>query len=531
MAELLLNVRVYPKKMNPYVNFSQSLSMKTAVFIFLVLGCLSVSGQQLIFPDAPNWTQLEEGKLISFQLSLSDHTAPVRFSLEGGNGFGMQLDSTGNFNWTPSYDLMNRLEKQKEVSVIFQAEWKDGKRARQPINFIVHHVNRPPIVEELPTFYVKQNTLSRYQIPADYVRDPDGDLIIIKPRESQMPEGAVLTPSGQLTWTPSRSQFNALKSTPLTIEFIVQDQPDKSETVGKIRVAQTQLDLPPDLLLVPSDSLWNVKENEVVYFKVYISDPNGDDNIDQVGFISSDGRIPKTILKENSKVQQEFTWLPGYDFVDEAEKKKEVVFTFFAFDKSNNRVQRKVRVTVNETENVEEKDKALYQKYFNSMAATKTLIDLLDQNNEKLEGTYKGAKKGKKNRTILTATLGAVTGLSPVVLQADPSKTVSVVGGTSVFTLNSLEAGQVIGRSANEYQNKIKTNRDLRTQLQLKGNFFARKYSLKSARRSSEFETDRDELVRLLNSDQLTSLELSAQPQAVPKGKEIKKTFSDFSEE
>ena len=131
----------------------------------------------------------------------------------------------------------------------------------------------------------------------------------------------------------------------------------------------------------------------------------------------------------------------------------------------------------------------------------------------------------------MTATLGAVTGLSPVVLQPDPSKTVSVVGGTSVFTLNSLEAGQVIGRSANEYQNKIKTNRDLRTQLQLKGNFFARKYSLKSTRRSSEFETDRDELVRVLNSDQLTSLELSAQPQAVPKGKEIKKTFSDFSEE
>jgi hypothetical protein len=426
---------------------------------------------------------------------------------------------------------MNRLEKQKEVSVIFQAEWKDGKKVRQPVNFIVHHVNRPPIVEELPTFYVKQNTLSRYQIPMDYARDPDGDLLIIKPRESQMPEGAVLTSSGQLTWTPSRNQFNALKTTPLTIEFIVQDQPDKAETIGKVRVAQTQLDLPPDLLLVPSDSLWNVKENEVVYFKVYVSDPNGDDNIDQVDFICSDARVPRNALKENSKIQREFTWLPGYDFVDEAEKKREVVFTFFAFDKSNNRVQRKVRVTVNETENVDEKDKILYQKYFNTLAATKSLIDLLDKNNEKLEHTYKGAKKGKKHRTILTASLGAVTGLSPVLLEANPSKTVTVVGGTSVFTLNSLEAGQVIGKSANDYQNKIKTNRDLRTQLQLRGNYFARKYALKSARRSSEFETDRDELIRLLNSDALTTLELTAQPQVVPAGKEIKKTFSDFSEE
>ncbi len=505
--------------------------MRISVLVFFFLCGTSAFSQQLIFPDAPNWTHLDEGKPITFQLSVSDNSTPARFSLEGGNGSGMQLDSVGHFTWTPSYEFLTRLEKQKEVSVIFQAEWKDGKRVRQPINFMVHNVNRPPIVEELPPFYVKQNTLSRYQIPVDYARDPDGDLIIIKPRESQMPEGAVLTPAGQLTWSPSRTQFHSLKTNPLTIEFIVEDQPDKAVTLGKIRVAQTQLDLPPDLLLVPSDSLWVVKENEVVYFKVYVSDPNGDDNIDQVGFVSSDGRVPKSVLKENSKVQQEFTWLPGYDFVDEAEKKKAVLFTFFAFDKSNNRVQRRVRVTVNDTENVEEKDKSLYQKYFNSMAATKILVDLLDQNNERLEATYKTARKGKKNRTILSASLGAVTGLSPVVLQPDPSKTVSVIGGTSVFTLNSLEAGQVIGRSSNEYQNKIKANRDLRTQLQLKGNFFARKYALKSARRSSEFDMDRDELVRLLNSDQLTSLELSAQLQAVPKVKDIKKTFSDFSEE
>ncbi len=90
---------------------------------------------------------------------------------------------------------------------------------------------------------------------------------------------------------------------------------------------------------------------------------------------------------------------------------------------------------------------------------------------------------GKKNRTILTASLGLVTGVSPLVLEPDPAKVVTVVGGTSVLTLNSLEAGQVIGRSVNEYQNKMKANYDLRTQLQLRGNYFARKYALKSVRR------------------------------------------------
>lgn len=528
-----MKIQVYPKKekgtgRGHYFCEPMTMIIRLSALLFFLSGPLYA--QQFVFPDAPSWTNMEEGKPLSFRLATTDSTAPRRFALEGGTATGMTMDSLGNFYWIPSYDLVSRLEKQKEIVVLFQADWKDGRQLRQSVSFILHHVNRPPIVEDMPTFYVKQGTPSRYQIPTEYVRDPDGDLVVIKPRESQMPEGASMSATGLLTWTPSRNQFNALRTSPLFVEFIAQDQPDKAESIGKIRVAQTQLDLPPDLLLVPSDSVWNVKETDVVYFKVYASDPNGDDNIDQVDFISSDVRLPKSALKENSRVQREFTWTPGYDFVDEAEKKRDVVLTFFAFDKSNNRVQRRVRVTINDTENVEEKDKQLYQKYFNTLAAAKNLIDLLDENNEKLEHTYKKARKGKKSRTIVTASLGGISGLSPLILDTDPSKTVTMIGGTSVLVINSLEAGQVIGRSANEYQNKIKSNRDLRTQLQLKGNYFARKYALKSQRRNLDFETDRDDLVRLLNTD-ITSLEIPAVVQAVPKGKEIKKTFSDFTEE
>jgi hypothetical protein len=156
---------------------------------------------------------------------------------------------------------------------------------------------------------------------------------------------------------------------------------------------------------------------------------------------------------------------------------------------------------------------------------------LLDKNSDNLESTYKKAKKGKKNRSLGTAALGLFTGLSPIIFQPDPAKYVTVVGGTSVATLNYMEGSQLLGKSATEYQNKVKANDDLRTQLQLKGNYFARKYSLKSARRLPEFETDRDELTKLLNSESLPSLDLPADPQGVPGNKELKKTFSDFSEE
>ncbi|MBS1975989.1 MAG: hypothetical protein JST46_01385 [Bacteroidetes bacterium] len=504
--------------------------MKNFLFLLAVLPG-SLLAQQLVLPDAPNWNRLDEGKALVFSLKISDNSEVVRYSLDGGTEFGMQMDSLGHFSWTPSYDIADRITREKEVNVIFQADLKGGARLRQPVKFTVVHVNRPPIADELPTFYVKQNAPNQYQIPAVYVHDPDGDPVIFRAHPAEMPEGAVLTSLGNLSWTPSRNQFNALKNNPLNITFSVEDQPDKAETIGHIRIAQTQLDLPPDLLLVPADSVLNIRENDVVSFKVYVADPNGDDNIEQVGFVSSDTKVPQTCMTQNSRVQGEFNWSPGYSFVEEVEKKKEVLLTFFVIDKSANRVQKKVRVVVNDTENVEEKDKQLYQKYFYSMAYTKNLIDLLDENNESLEKVYRKARKGKKNRTVLNASLGAVTGLSPLVLQPDPAKSVTVVGGTSVLTLNSLEAGQVVGKNVNEYQNKIKSNRDLRTQLQLKGNFFARKYSLKSGRRSTEFEYDRDDLSRMMNSDVVSTLEISAASRSLPTAKEIKKTFADFSEE
>ncbi len=505
--------------------------MKSIALSFLLILAVSASAQQLVFPDVAVWTQAEEGKTISFVVSLREPVSGSKFSLEGGSSIGMIMDSTGNFSWTPSYDLVDRLTLKKEFSVIFHATQPDGKRLRHPATITLFHVNRPPVAEELPIFYVKQGAANSYQISQAYVYDPDGDPVIVKPRETHMPEGAALTSLGQLTWSPSRTQFNALKNNPLTIDVIVQDQPAKLESVCRITIKQTQLDLPPSLFIVPGDSLFTIKENEVVYLKLYIADPNGEESIDQVDFVSSDIQIPKSVLNENSITQREFTWNPGYSYVDDITQKRETAFTFFAIDKSNNRVQRKIRVTVVDTENVEEKDKMLVQKYTYSMTSAYKLIELLDQTNDQLERSHKRARKGKKNRTILTASLGAVTGLSPIVLETDPAKAVTVIGGTSVLTLNSLEAGQVIGKNAQEYQNQIKTNRDLRNQLQLKGNYFARKYALKSNRRNAEFELDRDDLARIINSDAVASLKLPGESQPVPDGKDIRKVFADFSEQ
>jgi hypothetical protein len=504
------------------------------IFVLLVVFISNVAvAQQLIFPDSVNWNQLKEGQSFSFRVKTKDAVAP-KFSLEGINGYGILFDTLGNFSWKPSFDLVDRLEKQKEINLIFQAEWKDGRKLRTPINFTVFHQNRPPEIGDLPVFYVKQSTLNRYQISSDYVRDPDGDPLVFKIAQSQLMEGMSLSSLGQLTWSPSRNQFNSLKKNPLIIEFTAQDQPDKAEAVGKIRLMQTQLDLPPDILLVPADTIFSIKENERLNFKIYVSDPNGDEDVMNVNFLCNDERVPKVALKENSAVQYEFTWSPGYQFTDDSENAREIEIIFFAIDKSNNRAQHKVKVKVVDTENLEQRDKLLYQKYSNTLMQAKALIEQLSEKHKALEKAYRQAKKGKKNRSIFGASLGATSAVSSAfVTTPNDLKAITVIGGSTTATLGTLEATEVLGKSKNDILDLIKTETEIRNQLQLEGDIFARKYALKSSRRTIEFDNDRDKFLPLINHQKLPMLELDASKPLNTKydAKEMKKTFTDYSEE
>jgi hypothetical protein len=485
--------------------------------------------QHFIFSDSSSWKNVSEGKELAFKISVSDSIRP-RISMESADGYSMQLDSLGSFSWKPSYELVDRLQLKKEITVLLKADWRDGKKIRKPITFLLSHVNRAPEVEELPVFYVRQGVQNKYQVSSDYVVDPDGDPFVFKSIQAQLPEGAMLSSAGQLIWTPSRSQFLNLKNNGLTIEFLVQDQPEKAEVKAKLRIAQTQLDLPPELLIIPNDTIFTIKEDELINLKLYVSDPNGDENISNVSFISSDTRVSKAALKENAATQFEFTWTPGYYFVEESEKTKKIELLFFALDKSSNRVQRKVIIKINDTENLDEKDKVLYSKYLQTLNYAKTLIDDLDANQEKLNKMYKQANKGKRHRSILNASLGATTGLSPLLLASDQSKIVSGIGGTTVLTLGTLEATEVLGKSKSAIQDKIKVNIDIRNQLQVEGDNFSRKYALKSARRSKEFDIDRDRMQPVLNNQKLVLLELDASKPAIRNftEKDLKKTFPDF---
>jgi hypothetical protein len=501
------------------------------VFFILLYGySFSQDGHTLILPDSIGWNNLWENREVKFRVRTQE---PAKFYIEGVGDSGIQFDSLGNFRWNPPYDFTDRISRARDITVIFEAALPDNKRIPQSVTFIVNHVNQPPVVEELPVFYVKQSINNTYQIPPEYVYDQDGDPLVFKSIQSQMPEGSSLSSQGQLTWTPSRGQFASLKNNPQFIEFIVQDQPDKAEIKGKLKIAQTQQDLPSEILIVPSDSLFTIKEDERLNLKLYISDPNGDENVSNAGFVSNDKRVPATALKGNTQLQYEFTWSPGYEFVDETLGSITSEITFYVLDKSSNRTQRRIKIKVVDTENLIKKDAHFFQKYRSALADAFLLIQQLDANQKKLNQDYKKANKGKKKRSVLNASLGAVTGLSPVVIEnPNQSKIVSGVGGTTVLTLGTLEATEVIGRSKESIMEKIKTGIDMRNRVQSTGDEFARKYALKLARRNTEFDKDIEKLRLVLTDQRIILLELDAYSRNALRieDKELKKVFVDYAE-
>ena len=524
--------------------------VKCSIVGFFIIGVsLTSFGQQadsatsqnvpkLILPDSSGWNIIKENQVVSFQVRTTDADPPF-FSLEGGENLKINFDSLGNFQWQPSYDLVDRVTRMKDFTIIIEASWPHAagnKRVRESLTFVVSHVNRPPVVEELPVFYVKQSNTNSYQLPQEFVYDQDGDPLVFKSILDKMPEGSSLSSQGQFSWNPSRSQFMSMRKEPLVVEFIVQDQPEKAETVGKLKIAPTQQDLPPEILLVPgvpSDSLFTIKEDETLNLKIYVSDPNGDDDVSHTGFVSNDKRVPASALKSNTALQYEFTWSPGYEYVDDLNGSIVTEMVFFVLDKSNNRTQRKAKIKVTDAENLIKKDAQLFQKYKNYLLEAGRLVKLLDENQKDLNKEYKRARRGKQHRSIVNASLGAVTGLTPVVIQQpDQSKIVSGVGGTTVLTLGTLEATEVIGRSKESIMDKIKTGIDIRNKVQSAGDEFARKYALKSTRRNADFDKDIEKLRATLNDPRIVLLELDAYERNVRvEEKDLKKIFLDYGEE
>lgn len=518
--------------------------MKTRIFFIINLISLTFSqlhaqnNIEILLPQQTGWNNLEEGKLYAISFAIkgqNEADGKFTFEINQGKVSGMEMDSSGYFSWTPAFTDVDRIEKERIFQLLISARSDSGKIATKTVDLRVKHVNRPPVVNEIKPFYIKYNTSNTYRIDNSIVYDADNDPIVIIPSIEELPEGFSISSQGEMTWNPSFTQFKSLKETPMYIKFYVQDQPAKSQTEGRVKLVATQLDLPPAITVVPKSQKIQIKENETINLRFYLSDPNGDDDIETFEYLTSEKSLPEKLLIKNTSNQYEFTWLPGYDFVKDPLDSLSFYVDFFVMDKTQKREVVRIEMVVKNTLNRQEEDTKQFNLYRGTMLRAWELMEQLKEKEKELKSAYNRAKKGKKQRSVLNAGLGAVTGLSSVVTRDknDLQRSISTIGGTTVLTIGTLEATEVIGRSTKDLIDRLNYIIEKKNDIQTKGDIFARDYSLKSARRTDKFTRDMDDFMKLMQLKGLVALELDAawEPKVRSTDKAIKQTFKDYISE
>ncbi|WP_337042839.1 hypothetical protein [Emticicia sp. 17c] len=516
--------------------------MRTNILIFSLL----VFFQQLFAQDSPkivlpagtDWTQLKEGVPVAFTLRLEGKNCQkAQFSIQQGKVEGMELDSAGRFYWKPSFDFVDRLSGYKSQQVIFEARCDSAEEASSAkVEFKVLHVNRPPVVKDLKPFYVQYNTTNIYKIDRYFVFDEDNDPIVVVPSMETLPEGMKMSSQGEVSWTPSFTQFKQIKTQPIYIEFYVEDQPSKAQVKGRLKVEATQIDLPPEIVVVPRESNFTLKENQTVSLRFYLSDPNGDDDIQDFDFLTDNPQITKNMLVKNTPNQYEFIFKPSYDFVKDPLDTLGFNIDFFVLDKTKKRDVKTIHFVVKNAINEAETDQKLYNLYRGTLQRGWELMEQMKEKETELKKLYSQAKKGKKNRSIVNASLGATTSLSSFLIPKDrpeQQRLASTLGGTTVLTISTLEATEVIGKSMKDLIDRLNYIIEKKNEIQNKGDIFARDFSLKSSRRGPDFLRKVDDFMSSMSLKGLVVLDLDAawEPKNKPTDNNIKKTFKDFNPE
>ncbi len=489
---------------------------------------------KLILPTHYGWSTIQEGQTISFQLQTTGGKgAADHFSITKGMAPGMTLDSLGTFTWTPSYDIADRLSNSAAVAVLFEAKNDAEEVASYDVVFKVLHVNRPPVLDELKPFYVQHKTQNTYKIDPLSVSDPDNDTYVFIPVLETLPEGMQLSEAGLFTWEPSISQFNNLKTGNTYVDFWVEDQPFKGRTKGRIKLEQTQKDLAPTITVVPKNFVYRVKENSIINIKFFLSDPNGDEDIYRFNFVSDNKNIPQKALVKNTETNYEFIWEPGYDFVKEPLDTVRFNITFFVLDKSQNREEKTFQFAIGNTINEDERNAYLYNLYREAMVSSWNLMEQMVEKENDLKRNYRRAKRGKSQRSVLSASLGATTGLSPVIGKNNPDlrTQITTIGGTSIATIGTLEATEVVGKSVKDLLERFNYVMEKKNEIQTKGDAFAREFASKTARIHPDFIPKLDAFKATMNVKGLVALELDAnwENKKVATDAAIKKRFKDFA--
>ena len=238
-----------------------------------------------------------EGVELSFVIRATDPDGDNIALSAGDLPDGSQLvdngDGTATFTWTPGFDQSGN----HDVLFIATDDGSPVASDNETITISVGDVNRPPVLADVGSRQVDENTLLTFVINAT---DPDGDNLAFS--TGALPNDATLTDNGDGTatfsWTPDFSQAGNF-----AIEFIVTD--DGTPPAGDretITVTVGDVNRPPVLDPIGDRG---VTEDSLLSFFITASDPDGD-----TLFYSISGLPSGATFVDNADTTAQFTWQP-----------------------------------------------------------------------------------------------------------------------------------------------------------------------------------------------------------------------------
>lgn len=201
--------------------------------------------------------------------------------------------TTKQFSWTPTFDQSGTYDN---ITTVMQA---GALTDTAYFSITVSHVNRPPVLVEVPTQATDENVLLVFNIAGS---DPDvedkGKLIFTV---TNLPPGAVFNPDSlQISWTPGFEQSGTFSDITFTVSDPqgLSDQKSTSITIAHVNRPPTLSEIPP----------LAIDENSVLTHQLEGNDPD----VEDAGKLTYAGSgIPEgAILNETTG---NFSWTPSYD--------------------------------------------------------------------------------------------------------------------------------------------------------------------------------------------------------------------------
>ncbi|RQV99611.1 MAG: tandem-95 repeat protein, partial [Calditrichaeota bacterium] len=239
---------------------------------------------------------IDENKNLIFTISGSDpdreDSGKLTYSatnVPAGSSFNP--DSL-KFTWTPTFEQSGSYS-----GISFAVKDPQGLSDQKTTAIVVNHVNRQPVLADIPPQTIDENQLLTVQLSAsDPDREDAGQLTF---SAIEMPEGANLDPTtGAFSWTPGYDQSGNYEITVTVSDGNLTDSKIMVVTVNHVNRTPVLSDIPDQI----------VDENVLLSFVASGSDP---DKEDQGKLIYTSENLP---AGSNFDPQSRtFTWKPNYE--------------------------------------------------------------------------------------------------------------------------------------------------------------------------------------------------------------------------